>query len=280
MTQSNGMQSREDRLDAILARLDQQGVVGVEALSADLGVSLATVRRDLDLLEQRRLLERTHGGAKRRAVDYDLSLRYKEAASTEAKAAIARASVESIQPGSVIGLSGGTTTFMVADALSQRDDLLQNLTVVTNAVDIAHKLAVHPGIKVIVCGGLINTSSFELVGSFVDAVLRNIWLDVAFIGVHALSAADGGMTINEDEAYVNRLMAQRAERAIVVADASKYGKRSFASIGGTEVFSSIITDDSLGAEALAELEQAGFTVELAATRRNAGDDELTAEVTS
>ncbi|MDN5794029.1 MAG: DeoR/GlpR family DNA-binding transcription regulator, partial [Brevibacterium aurantiacum] len=196
------MSTREDRLDSILSKLDRETSVGVEALSQELNVSLATIRRDLDLLEQRRLVERTHGGATRRAVDYDLSLRYKEAASAEAKAAIARAAVDRITPGSVIGLSGGTTTFMVADALSRRDDLLHDLTIVTNAVDIANRLAIHPGIKVIVCGGVINTSSFELVGSFVDSVLRSIWLDLAFVGVHAISASSGGMTANEDEAYV------------------------------------------------------------------------------
>lgn len=257
------MSTREDRLDSILSKLDRETTVGVEALSQELEVSLATIRRDLDLLEQRRLVERTHGGATRRAVDYDLSLRYKEAASAEAKSAIARAAVDRIAPGSVIGLSGGTTTFMVADALSRRDDLLHDLTIVTNAVDIANRLAIHPGIKVIVCGGVINTSSFELVGSFVDSVLRSIWLDLAFVGVHAISASAGGMTANEDEAYVNRLMAERAERAIVVADSSKYGRRSFASIGGTEVFQTIITDSQLEAVAASELVQAGYDVELA-----------------
>lgn len=257
------MSTREDRLDTILSKLDREATVGVEALSRDLNVSVATIRRDLDLLEQRRLVERTHGGATRRAVDYDLSLRYKEAASTEAKAAIARAAVDRITPGSVVGLSGGTTTFMVADALSQRDDLLHDLTIVTNAVDIANKLAIHPDIKVIVCGGVINTSSFELVGSFVDSVLRSIWLDLAFVGVHAITASAGGMTANEDEAYVNRLMAKRAEQAVVVADSSKYGRRSFASVGGTEVFPTIITDSKLEACAHAELTQAGYDVELA-----------------
>ncbi|WP_413333023.1 DeoR/GlpR family DNA-binding transcription regulator [Brevibacterium sp. GP-SGM9] len=259
------MNMREDRLDAILSRLDRTGSVGVDALSRELEVSVATIRRDLDLLEQRRLVERTHGGATRRAVDYDLSLRYKEAAATEAKAAIARAAVDRITPGSVIGLSGGTTTFMVADALSQRDDLLADLTIVTNAVDIANKLAIHPGLKVIVCGGVINASSFELVGAFVDAVLRSIWLDLAFVGVHAISATAGCMTANEDEAFVNRLMAERAEHAIVVADSSKYGHRSFASVGGTEVFEAIITDDNLGEDARRELTEAGFDLELAQT---------------
>ncbi|MCM1011052.1 MULTISPECIES: DeoR/GlpR family DNA-binding transcription regulator [unclassified Brevibacterium] len=259
------MSTREDRLDRILGRLDREGTVGVDALSEELGVSLATIRRDLDLLEERRLLERTHGGATRKNVNYDLSLRYKEAAATEAKAAIARAAVAQISPGTAVGLSGGTTTFQVADAISERDDLVSDLTVVTNAVNVAHKLAVHPGIKVVVCGGIINPSSFELVGSFVDSVLASIWLDLAFIGVHAFSAGAGVMTVNEAEAHVNRLMAQRAQRAVVVADSSKYGRRSFASVGGADVFASIITDDGLGAEAVTELTAAGFDVDLAVT---------------
>lgn len=259
------MSVREDRLDAIIARLNMAEEVEVDQLSTGLGVSTATVRRDLDLLADRLLLERTHGGARRRAVDYGLSRRYKEAAAADTKAAVAREAIARIPAGGVIGLSGGTTTSMVADALRERDELLEDLTVVTNAVDVAYRLAVHQRIKVVVCGGVLNRGSFELIGSFVDEVLGRLWLDVAFIGVNAFSAAAGGMTTNEQEAHVNRLMAARAETAIVVSDSSKYGKRHLAAIGGTDAFSTIITDDQLGDEASKDLADAGYEVVRART---------------
>src|SRR5438552_8508526 len=118
-----------DRLGAILERLSAGGSVSVTEIAADLGVSGATVRRDLHLLEGQRLLARTHGGAVAQGVLYELPLRYKGARHQDEKLRSAREAALRVADGEAIGLTGGTMTTEVARALVDR----QCLTVVTNA---------------------------------------------------------------------------------------------------------------------------------------------------
>lgn len=250
---------RAARLTAILDLLAAQGEVTVEELVERLDASAATARRDLDTLAEQRLLTRTHGGAVAQSVAYELPVRYKSHQRTQEKDAIARAASAFVTTGAVVGLSGGTTTTAIAAALAARADLGE-FTVVTNAVNIAAQLATRPDIKVVVTGGVIHSRSYELVGPFVEQLLSGIRLDIAFIGVNALSAEGGASTHDEREAAVNRMMASRAARAIVVADSSKIGEAAFAFVGGPELFPTVITD--AGAEA-ATLAGAGYEVILA-----------------
>lgn len=258
---------RQERIDRILALLAESERVEVDELVQQLEISPATARRDLDLLAERGLVKRTHGGATRRQVSYDLPLRYKAATRTEAKRAIALAALAMIPREGVIGLSGGTTTTGIAEALVRSDAHARGLTVVTNAVDIASILATHTEIKVVVTGGVLNAQSYELVGSFVEPVLTTLWLDVSFIGAGAFSAENGVCTPNEYEAHVNRLMAKRSDRAVAVVDSAKYGGREFARIGDAEVLPEILTDAGIGPEATAALEAAGYRVTEAITNR-------------
>lgn len=252
---------RAARLSAILDLLAGQGEVSVEDLVERFGASPATMRRDLDSLAERRLLTRTHGGAVALSLAYELPIRYRSHHGTGAKEQIAAAAAALVEPGQVVGLSGGTTTNAIATALAARDDLAeQGLTVVTNAVNIAAQLAMRPEFKVVVTGGVIQPRSFELVGPFVEQLLAGIHLDVAFIGVNGLSAEAGATTHDEGEAAVNRLMAERAGRAVIVADASKVGVDAFAHVGGAELFPQVITDAAIPDAARAALEDAGYEV--------------------
>jgi DeoR family transcriptional regulator of aga operon len=122
-----------DRLSRIVEQISTNGSVGVGDLAETLGVSAATVRRDLQLLEEQRLLARTHGGAVAHGVLYELPLRYRSARRQEDKARIAKAAAQRVADGSAIGMTGGTTTTEVARALSDR----RQLTVVTNSLNIA-----------------------------------------------------------------------------------------------------------------------------------------------
>ena len=254
--------NRATRLHAILELLAEQGEVSVEGLVERFEASAATIRRDLDSLAEQRLLTRTHGGAVAQSVAYELPVRYKSHLRTEQKERIALAARELVPPGAVVGLSGGTTTTALAAALAAREDL-EGLTVVTNAVNIAAQLATRPDIKVVVTGGVIHSRSYELVGPFVEQLLSGIQLDVAFIGVNGMSAASGASTQDEREAAVNRLMAQRARRAVVVTDSSKLGVSAFAAVGGAELFRTVITDADAAADEVAALRDAGYQVVLA-----------------
>ncbi len=256
---------RAARLHAILDLLAADGEVTVDDLVERFGASAATTRRDLDSLAEQRLLTRTHGGAVAQAVAYELPIRYKSHLRTEQKARIAQAAAAMVTPGMVVGLSGGTTTTAIAAALAARDDLAAGtgITVVTNAVNIAAQLATRPDIKVVVTGGVIHSRSYELVGPFVEQLLRGVRLDIAFIGVNGLDADSGATTQDEREAAVNRMMAERARRAVVVTDSSKLGAVAFAAVGGPELFPAVLTDGGADADAIAALRTAGYEVELA-----------------
>lgn len=251
---------RQDvRLGLILQRLNESGSVGVTELAEELGVSEASVRRDLHRLEQQNLLTRTHGGAVASGVLYELPMRYRGGQHHDAKRAIAAAAVALVTPETQsVGLNGGTTTTEVARALTGRP----GLRVVTNALNIASELAVRSTIELVVCGGSARPESYELVGPLAEQTLAHINLDLAFIGVDGISLGAGLTTHHEVEAQTNRALARTAERVAVVADSSKIGRRGFAKIGDLAMASDLITDTAAPDDAVKALRSAGLTVHL------------------
>ena len=225
-------------------------------IASELGVSGATVRRDLHLLESQRLLARTHGGAVAQGVLYELPLRYKGARHQTEKLRIAREAAALVGEGEAIGLTGGTTTTEVARALADR----QRLTVVTNALNIASELAVRPNLKLVVTGGVARAESYELVGPIAEASLGGLNLDLVFLGVDGISARDGLTTHHEIEAHTNRALIDRARRVVVVADSSKIGRVAFARICEVDLVDALITDEAADRDALAVLEERGIQV--------------------
>ena len=244
-----------ERLGVILEELSAGGSVAVSDLSPRLGVSAATVRRDLELLEEQRLLSRTHGGAVAHGVVYELPLRYRTGRHHEEKRRIALKAAGRVSEGTAIGLTGGTTTTEVARALVDR----QRLTVVTNALNIASELAIRPNIKLVVTGGLARSESYELVGPLAELSLAELHLDIVFIGVDGISRDAGLTTHHEVEAHTNRALIERAGRVIVVADGSKLGAVAFARICATDSVDELITAGA-DPEAVEQLREAGLTV--------------------
>jgi DeoR family transcriptional regulator of aga operon len=230
--------------------------VGVAELARALDVSETTVRRDLELLEDQRLLSRTHGGAITRGVAYELPLRYRGAQHADEKRRIALAAGELVQDGLAVGLTGGTTTTEVARVLAEREPL----TVVTNAINIASDLAIRPNIKLVVTGGVARSESYELVGPQAEATLAGMNLDVVFIGVDGVDARTGLTTHHEIEAHTNRALIARARRVVAVADHTKIGRVTFARICDIREVHTLITDDGADGDALAAI--AGADVEI------------------
>jgi DeoR family transcriptional regulator of aga operon len=247
-----------DRLGRILEQLSSTGSVAVAELSGELGVSSATVRRDLALLEDQRLLARAHGGAVALGVLYELPLRYRGTRRHEEKARIALAAVERVPEGVAVGMTGGTTTTEVARRLSDRSQL----TVVTNSLNIASELAVRPNLKLVVTGGVARAESYELVGPFAEAALAALNLDIAIIGVDGISVAAGLTTHHEVEAHTNRAMIMRARRVIVVADSSKVGQVAFARICDLERVDEVISDVDADPAVVAAIRDAGIEMTL------------------
>ncbi|GAA3377683.1 DeoR/GlpR family DNA-binding transcription regulator [Streptomyces sannanensis] len=248
----------------MLKLLAERRQLEVESVAEELDVSPATIRRDLDHLAEQQLLTRTRGGAVAHTVSYDLPLRYKSVRQSSEKERIARAAAAMVRRGMVVGLNGGTTATEVARALATRPDWPEKadeplLTIVTNALNIANELAVRPQVKVVATGGVAMPLSFELVGPLAGLILREVSLDIAFLGVDAVDAENGASAHNEHEANINALLAARARRLVVVADSSKLGGHAFTRICETSAIDTLITDSGAPDE-VRKFEERGVTV--------------------
>jgi DeoR family transcriptional regulator of aga operon len=247
---------RAERIGAIVEQLASSGSVSVAELAAALGASPATIRRDLELLEEQRMLTRTHGGAVGKGVLYELPIRYKAARYQHEKRRIGRAAAARVTDGSAIGLTGGTTTTEVARSLVDRGAF----TVVTNALNIASELAIRPTVKLVVTGGQARPESYELVGPLAEQALGGLNLDVVFVGADGVSEEAGLTTHHEVEAHTNLALIERAARVIAVVDSSKIGRIAFAKICGLERIHELITDDGADPRALDRIREAGVEV--------------------
>jgi len=241
----------------ILEQLAGGGSVGVAEIAARLGVSTASIRRDLQLLEEQRLLSRTHGGAVANSTAYELPMRYRGGRHRDEKRRIAAAAAARVGDDvATIGFTGGTTTTEVARGLADR----LGLTVVTNALNIAAELAVRPDIKLVVTGGTARSESYELVGPLAEATLQGLNLDLAVVGVDGITVAAGLTTYHDIEAHTNRVLIGRARRVIVVADGSKVGRLAFSRICDVSSVDELITDASAPEPELRQLADAGIVI--------------------
>jgi DeoR family transcriptional regulator of aga operon len=256
---------RYARWNALLELLTESGQVSVEDAAARLDVSQATIRRDFDQLAQQQMITRTRGGAVANGVSYDLPLRYKVAKHAPEKQRIGAAAAALVAPGMVVGLNGGTTTTEVARALAVRPELTGGvddgqLTVVTNALNIANELLVRSRMKIVVTGGVVRPQSFELVGPLDGGILREVTLDIALLGVDAIDVTLGAAAHHEGEAAMNSLMVARAQRVVIIADSSKLGAHAFARICPVEKVHTLVTDSGAAAQVVAAFQAAGVQV--------------------
>ena len=256
---------RYARWNALLELLAESGRVSVEDAADRLAVSQATIRRDFDQLAQQQMITRTRGGAVANGVSYDLPLRYKSAKHSAEKQRIGAAAAALVVPGTVVGLNGGTTMTEVARALAVRPDLNAagdgaQLTVVTNALNIANELLVRSRMKIVVAGGVVRPQSFELVGPLGGALLREVTLDIVLLGVDAVDVQLGAAAHHEGEASMNSLMVARAKRVVIIADSSKLGGHAFARICPIERIGTLVTDSGASPETLDAFRAAGVEV--------------------
>lgn len=257
--------SQQQRLNDLLELVSTKGTVSIAEISEALGISAATARRDLTTLAEQGLITRTHGGASALGTGYELPLQYKIARQAEAKLAIARAAVELVSPGDTIGLNGGTTTSEVARTLGRDKRLTRNdgghgITIVTNALNIAYELSVRSHIKIVVTGGVARRQSYELVGPLVSNTLDEVALDIAILGVDGLTTQFGATTLHEGEAEVSRQFVKVAKKVVVVADATKMMRNTFARICPLDQIDVLITDAPLEPPFAKELARVGVEV--------------------
>lgn len=251
----------EDRHRAILDRARQDGKVVASTAAAELGVAVQTLRRDLRGLCAAGLLERTHGGAVLPLGARNIGYADRRSVNREAKAAIAKTAAGLIPDGASLFLNIGTTTEAVARALRHHRDLM----VVTNNLNVANILADVRGCDVIVAGGRLRRADGGLVGDLAALAIARFEVDVAVMGASAISPQGYLLDFDAEEVRVSQAILQAARRAIVVADASKFGRKAPVRIAELTKADDFVTD-RLPSEALAvQMLDAGTRVHLAPT---------------
>ena len=249
----------EERRREILELLQSEGRVLVGDLSKRFRTSLITIRKDLQVLHHMGQLERTHGGALpvKTGALYDRTLREKERLHRREKLRIATAAAAMIRAGQVVILDSGTTTTAIAKACRH----FKNLTIITNATNVAEELA-GTSVEVILTGGTLRKNSFSLVGPLAEESLHRLSADLLFLAVDGFDVRYGLTTPNLLEARVNRAMAEAARRTIVVCDSSKFGRRSLSLILPTTSVHETITDRNISKKDLQALREAQIDVTL------------------
>jgi DeoR family transcriptional regulator of aga operon len=247
----------EERRQHVLAMISRDGRVLVSELSEALGMSRITIRKDLAYLEERGLLQRTHGGAlaPHSGALLDPTLNEKEQQNLQEKQLIAEAAVKLVSERQCVMLDSGSTTTMIARALRS----FSSLTVITNAVNIAGELT-NTNFEVMLTGGMLRRNSYSLVGPLAEDTLRDIHADVLFLGVDGFDPAVGIMTPNMLESRVNRAMVRVSRKVVAVCDSTKFSRRSLALIVPSSAVHTVITDKGIAAADVEALHNAGVEV--------------------
>jgi DeoR family transcriptional regulator of aga operon len=246
----------EERRQKIRELLEQDGRITIEEIVARFQVSAVTARADLDMLAERGDALRSHGGAVRQlnpVVDYPLN--FKETLHHAEKVRIGQAAADLIQPHQTIILDSGTTTAQIARKI--RSARIHPVTVITHALNIAYELAETEGVSMIMIGGLLRRQSRSFVGPQAERMLQDLHADHLFLAVDGLHPEDGFSTPDVLEAQLNHVMIRVANQVTVVADASKFGRRSLSLIGKIECAQRIITDNRISPETAAALRGKG-----------------------
>ncbi|MEU8193514.1 DeoR/GlpR family DNA-binding transcription regulator [Microbispora amethystogenes] len=247
----------QQRQQAILERVRRSGGVRVAQLVRELGVSDMTIRRDLEVLAERGLIVKVHGGATATGTGSteEPGFAAKSMRQQAEKEAVARRAAPLVPPGSSVALSAGTTTWTLAHHLVD----VPELTVITNSVQVAdvfHR-AGRPDQTVVLVGG-VRTPSDALVGPVAVAAVRSLNVDTLMLGVHGMSVRAGFTTPNLLEAETDRALIAAAQRLVVLADHTKWGTIGISTIAALGEADVVVSDAGLPEEARAVLsEQAG-----------------------
>jgi DeoR/GlpR family transcriptional regulator of sugar metabolism len=242
------------RQSLILQTVRTDGSARVSDLTARLGVSDMTIRRDLEVLARDGLVEKVHGGAVLPGAGSaggtaDPGFEAKLVLELPEKAAIARTAAELVQPGSAIAIAAGTTTFALAQCLLD----VPGLTIVTNSLRVATLFAgASPADPVVLTGG-VRTPSDALTGPVADLTIRSMHFDLVFLGCYGFDAEAGLTTPNLAEAETNRTFIRVARKVVVLADHSKWGLTGLSSFAKLSEIDVLVTDALLPREARASV---------------------------
>lgn len=235
-----------DRRRTLLQRVRETGYVDAAALARDFAVDSSTIRRNLAQLTRAGLIRRTHGGvlpADPGAV-IDTPYGVREHENLAAKQAIAKAAADLVRDGETVILDNGSTTYQIAAELKRR----RNLTIVTNDLAIGMCIAGQPANRLHMTGGVLLETVYTLVGPAALAAFDGLHADWVFLGAEGVDAQAGITNINVVEIPIKHAMMAAAAKVVFAADASKFGRRAFATVCRIDEADIILTDASLAAD--------------------------------
>lgn len=254
----------EERRFRIREILSRERTVNASDLIRDLGVTAATVRRDLAVLEKEGVLVRSHGGAVSRTSSTNFQPSYEALGrcNRAEKQAIAREAERLILDGETVFLEGSTTVYELARRLLHRN----RLTIITNSPPIVDQFQRSQHVSVISTGGELQKDVFYLSGVWAQRALSEIRVDKAVLGVSAIDPEYGISTASQTEAQIKKMILKSARVSIALADHSKFGNQGFAYVGPTTDIDILVTDSGTDPKYLRSLRESGVELILADVR--------------
>jgi len=250
----------KQRQEMLLVLLAKHGFISIRDLAERLTVSEMTVRRDLRMLQSQGLVNQVTGGGQVAGSSSEQPFMAKRLLQQAEKMWIAKTAMPLIEPQMTIGLSAGTTTWTLANAITG----FRDLTFVTNSTNIAIELNHNGWQDIILTGGHFRTPSDALVGPLAEATVRKVHMDILFLGVHGIDLVAGISTPNLLEASIDRLLMERADKVILLFDHSKWGVQALAHIAVIDEVDAVVTDDAGREFEISALRDAGVEVFLTA----------------
>lgn len=255
-----------DRRHRILEWVAEQQTIHIGELARSLGVSEMTIRRDIARLERDGFLRRTYGGATAHVTrSLELAFNARALQHAAAKRLIGMQAAELVADATTIFAGIGTTVEQFAFYLRGRE----GLAVVTNSLPVASLLGTRPG-RVVALGGAVRRDELSCIGPITASSVARYNADVAVLGAAGLSIRAGMTELTDEEAEVHRAMIERSETLLVVADASKLGLVTSATVAPVERIDTLVTDEGAPADQLQTFGDLGIRVVIA--RREAVPD--------
>lgn len=244
----------EERQEHIAQAARAAGRVEVAELAAQLDVAPETIRKDLTSLERMGVVRRVHGGAiPVERLGFEPAVAARDVVLTAEKERIAKAAIAELPDDGAVLIDAGTTTVRLGELMPTD----RELTIVTNALPLAGKLAAQPNLNVLLIGGRVRSRTLAAVDAWALTALAGLYVDLAFIATNGVSVERGLTTPDPTEAAVKTAMVKAARRVVLLADHSKVGADHLARFAELDDVDLLITDTGLDERTAAELAAAG-----------------------
>jgi DeoR/GlpR family transcriptional regulator of sugar metabolism len=245
-----------ERMTKIIEIVDSKGIVTVKELSSLLNHSLMTIRRDLTRLQQRNMIQRTHGGVISMKYNRDIPYMNRSRLDIDEKTEIGKTAAELVEEGEVIFLGSGSTVAHMAPFLVHR----LGITVVTPSFQIINDLINDRGITLIFLGGIVKSDTYSTVGQTVEKELRSFHFNKAFIGASGILIDKGVFNSDFLISSVEKAIFEKADKILVLADHTKFEKSALIHICELDKISGIITDSKLPDRLIKSCKIAGIEI--------------------